>query len=402
MKKRKGKTVLILILLLVVWCGLAMYLRYSVENNTLNSFTVNIREGSKIGKSLDVSVKVEKSWYNDKNKLNQTVGAQYDGTITSHYESDIVDWKLIITLPQEGKLDSYWNGQYVVEDGKLIITPDEFTNDIKPGTSRTFGFVMISKELLNFTDFELIGYREVIYEDHPLYWPLVIGITAWAIFVVSYIISEFRARQYEERGRKDSEIIMQTMRTFVGIIDAKDPYTSGHSLRVAAYSKELGRRMQFKEEEIRILGYIALMHDCGKIGIDDSVLTKPGKLTQEEREQIQEHTTKGGRILENFTAIDGIKEGALYHHERYDGGGYPFGLKGEEIPLYARIICVADAYDAMNTKRCYRPRLPKDVILQELECNKGTQFDPVIAGHMIDMVREGYRCVEDILSQENE
>lgn len=402
MKKRRRTIVVVLTLLLMLWCALAMYLRYSVESNSINSFTVSIREGNKVGKSLDVFVEVEKSWYNDKNKLNQTVGAQYDGTITSHYESDIVDWKLIITLPAEGKLDSYWNGQYVVEDGKLIITPDEFTNDIKPGTSRTFGFVMISKELLDFTDFELIGYREVIYEEHPLYWPLVIGLFAWIVFAVSYIISEFRAKQYEERERKDSEIILQTMRTFVEIIDAKDPYTSGHSLRVASYSKELGRRMQFQEEEIRILGYIALMHDCGKIGIDDSVLTKPGKLTQEEREQIQEHTIKGGRILENFTAIEGIKEGALYHHESYDGRGYPFGLKGEEIPLYARIICVADAYDAMNTKRCYRPRLPKEVILEELECNKGTQFDPVIAGHMINMVREGYRCVEDVLSQENE
>lgn len=402
MKKRRKTIIVVLSLTLILWCAFAMYLRYDVERDTINSFTVNIKEGKTTGKAVDVSITPTKNWYNNKNKVNQTIGAQYDGTITSFYEGEIVDWKLIITVPEKSTLDSYWNGEYVLDGDKLIITPDEFTNDIAPGASRTFGFVMISKNILEFKDFEIVGYREAVYEDHPLYWILIFTLGCWVILAVSYIISEFRTKQYEERRQKDAEIILQTMRTFAGMIDAKDPYTSGHSLRVASYSQELGRRMQLDEEEIRNLGYIALMHDCGKIGIDDSVLTKPGKLTPEERTLIQEHTIKGGNVLENFTAIKGIKEGALYHHERYDGGGYPFGLKGEEIPLYARIICVADSYDAMNTKRCYRPRLPKDVILDELEQNKGTQFDEKIAQHMIDMIREGYRSVEDILAQGNE
>ncbi len=402
MKKRRKTIVIVLSLILIVWCVLAMYLRYTVEGETVNSFTVNIKDGKTAGKTVDISITSPKHWYNNKNKVGQTIGAQYDGTITSHSEGTIVDWKLVITLPENGDLDSYWNGEYEIEGDKLIITPDRFTNEITPGGSRTFGFVMISKNLLEFTDFELVGYREVVYEDQPLYWFLIFSLGCWIIVAVSYVISEFRTKQYEVRKQKDEEIILQTMRTFAGMIDAKDPYTSGHSMRVASYSQELGRRMQLSEEEIRDLGYIALMHDCGKIGIDDSLLTKPGKLTPEERALIQEHTVKGGHVLENFTAIKGIKEGALYHHERYDGGGYPFGLKGEEIPLYARIICVADSYDAMNTKRCYRPRLPKDVILEELEHNKGTQFDAVIAQHMIDMIHEGYRSVEDILAQGNE
>ena len=131
------------------------------------------------------------------------------------------------------------------------------------------------------------------------------------------------------------------------------------------------------------------MHDCGKIGIPDEILTKPAKLTEEEFKIMQGHTTYGGKVLKDFNAIDGIVEGALYHHERYDGGGYPEGLKGDKIPLYARIICVADALDAMNSDRCYRPHLPPDVIKQELKGNAGTQFDPDIVECALELIEDG-------------
>lgn len=397
MEKRRKTILIILSAVLVVWCMLAMYLRYSIESDPVNSFTVKISEGES-NENMDISVVATKHWYNDKYKVGQTVGAQYDGTISSRYEGKITEWKLIITLSEEGKLDSYWNGEYILEGNKLTIIPDVNTKEIFSDGSRTFGFVMITEKLLEFEEFELVGSREMKYTEQPLYWFLVFYIAIWIMLALSYVIAEIQTKRYEERRKKDGEIILQTMRTFAGMIDAKDPYTSGHSLRVASYSQELARRMNIGEEEIRNLGYIALMHDCGKMGINDSVLTKPGSLTPEERKFIQEHTVKGGHVLENFTAIEGIKEGALYHHERYDGTGYPYGLKGEEIPLCARIICVADAYDAMNTRRCYRSNLPKDVILDELEHNKGTQFDPEIAKHMIDMIHEGYCSVEDILA----
>ena len=138
------------------------------------------------------------------------------------------------------------------------------------------------------------------------------------------------------------------------------------------------------------------MHDCGKIGIPDSVLNKPGALNPDERKVIEEHTKVGGNILEHYTAIEGIKEGALYHHERYDGGGYPEGLKGDEIPFVARMICVADSFDAMNSDRCYRKHLPKEVIIKELEKNMGKQFDPDVAKCMIDLINEGViPCADD-------
>ena len=219
---------------------------------------------------------------------------------------------------------------------------------------------------------------------------LVVAAGLWAVGFLSYVIVSIRIRAYERRRRSDAKIITQTMNTFAGMIDAKDPYTKGHSARVSFYAQELGRRMGLSKDEVRNLGYIALMHDCGKIGVPDNVLTKPAKLGPEERKIIEEHTTRGGYVLENFTAIDGIRDGALYHHERYDGGGYPKGLKGSDIPLCARIICVADAYDAMNSDRCYRPRLPREKIVKELDDNAGKQFDPDVVAHMIAMLRDGY------------
>ena len=205
-----------------------------------------------------------------------------------------------------------------------------------------------------------------------------------------HITTYLRTAKYLKRQKRDAQIIIQSMNTFVNMIDAKDTYTQGHSARVAIYSREIARRMKFSEDEINTLYYIALMHDCGKIGIPDAVLKKPEKLTDSEWSLVKSHTQLGSKVLENFTAIDGIRDGALYHHEGYDGTGYPEGLKGEDIPLYARIICVADSYDAMNSNRCYRGHLEQDSILEELNANAGTQFDPTIVKHMIAMISDGF------------
>jgi len=146
--------------------------------------------------------------------------------------------------------------------------------------------------------------------------------------------------------------------------------------------------MHLEEDEVRNIGYIALMHDCGKMGIPDNILNKPGKLNEEERKIIETHTVMGGKLLENMTAIAGIREGALYHHERYDGKGYPEGLSDTDIPLYARIIGVADSFDAMNSDRCYRKRLGMDAIKKELQENAGKQFDPEVVKYMLRIIEE--------------
>ena len=131
------------------------------------------------------------------------------------------------------------------------------------------------------------------------------------------------------------------------------------------------------------------MHDIGKIGVPDSILNKPGKLTEEEMDIIRNHVNVGGEILKDFTALNGIADGAKYHHERCDGKGYCMGLSKEEIPRVARIIGVADSYDAMASDRCYRKALSEDVIVDELKKCSGTQFDPEVVPHMLAMIEEG-------------
>ena len=131
------------------------------------------------------------------------------------------------------------------------------------------------------------------------------------------------------------------------------------------------------------------MHDIGKIGMPDAVLQKNGKLTKEEYLEIQNHTAIGAFILKDFTAFDKVAEGALYHHERYDGNGYSRGLAGEEIPIEARIICIADAMDAMNSSRLYRARQSEEYIRSELIKERGKQFDPMLVDVLLTMIDEG-------------
>lgn len=184
--------------------------------------------------------------------------------------------------------------------------------------------------------------------------------------------------------RLNEEIIM----TLVGAIDAKDTYTNGHSNRVAKYARAIARKLGKSESEISDIYVSGLLHDVGKIGIPDTIINKPDRLTDEEYAVIKTHPAIGATILHNISAIPDIATGAHWHHERYDGRGYPDGLAGTEIPEIARIIGVADAYDAMTSKRSYRDVLPQEVVREELRVGKGTQFDPLFAQIMISLIEE--------------
>ena len=178
------------------------------------------------------------------------------------------------------------------------------------------------------------------------------------------------------------------VRVLAEAIDAKDTYTKGHSSRVAEYSREIARRLHYSEAaqyEIYIMG---LLHDVGKIGVSDAVITKPGKLSDEEYEQIKSHPEKGSKILLSLEEMPKLTVGARWHHERYDGKGYPDGLKAQDIPEEARIIAVADAYDAMTSNRSYRRTMDQKTVREEIEKGKGTQFDPRFADIMIQMIDE--------------
>jgi len=200
-----------------------------------------------------------------------------------------------------------------------------------------------------------------------------------------------KANQQEIKMLRDEQELMQnlfdqTASALASAIDAKDKYTHGHSGRVAAYSESIARTYGMSEEDCRKVYYAALLHDVGKIGIADSIITKDGKLTKEEFEEIKKHPTIGSQILSNISLSKHLSEGAHFHHEKYDGTGYPEGIAEEEIPVFARIIAVADAYDAMASKRSYRDPLPQQVVREEIVKGMGTQFDPEFAKVMIHLI----------------
>ena len=178
----------------------------------------------------------------------------------------------------------------------------------------------------------------------------------------------------------------QMLAALSSAIDAKDDKTQGHSQRVATYACVLGERMKLPQDRIDLLYQTGLLHDIGKIGISDAILRKSGVLSAEEYRVIQDHPLIGHNILKSITAMPEIAQGARWHHERYSGGGYPDGLIGEDIPLIARIICVADAYDAMTSDRVYRPALTKAQAREEILKCRGTQFDPHLTDLMIDII----------------
>jgi len=192
----------------------------------------------------------------------------------------------------------------------------------------------------------------------------------------------------EERRKKVERISTQVMRVLAKAIDAKDAYTQGHSVRVAHYAQELAARAGCSYEEQKMLYQMGLLHDIGKIGINDAVINKVGKLSDVEFVLMRQHPVLGAEILQGMTDFPQMVIGARWHHERYDGNGYPDGLKGSEIPWPARILAVVDAYDAMTSNRSYREMLSQEKVRQEIERCSGTQFDPEYAKLMIELIDE--------------
>lgn len=199
------------------------------------------------------------------------------------------------------------------------------------------------------------------------------------------------------KTRENESLFQHVIQTIAEAIDAKDTYTNGHSGRVADYSREIAKRYGYSEQKQKDIYMMGLLHDVGKIGVPDAVINKPAKLNDEEYELIKNHPVMGARILKNIKEMPSLATGARWHHERYDGKGYPDGLSGSEIPEEARIIAVADAYDAMSSRRSYREPLPQGVVREEIMKGKGTQFDPEFAQIMLEMIDEdtSYTMRED-------
>ncbi len=364
-------------------------------------------------------------------------GTIYDATVINTGDSIISNWTMRIDIESDTFLNNAWCGCFEVHqncDGQekvqtvdlrnykpedleldyfiadpdlmiplhrgdyLIYHPDIASKEYPINFSKTeeypkvvYGMIFYyqGEEPIDFQVFHVNYYLEKSFVNSIYFWLLGLGYLLWSVWTVMLIIMKIRLREVHLRFKQDEHIISQSIGVFTRFFEAKDTYTNGHSQRVALYSEMIAQKLGLSEDERRKFYYIALMHDCGKCYIPDEILKKPGRLTDEEFEVIKLHTVRGAEMLEDFTSIDNIREGVLYHHERYDGKGYPEGLAGEDIPLVARIICVADSFDAMNSRRCYRNKLSTECILFELESNKGKQFDPKIAGILLDLIKEG-------------
>ena len=193
---------------------------------------------------------------------------------------------------------------------------------------------------------------------------------------------------FKEKQENSYRMLVQTSEALASTIDAKDKYTNGHSRKVAEYSLMIAERAGKTMEQCQKIYLIGLLHDVGKIGIPDEIINKTTKLTDEEFNTIKTHPVVGDEILSKISSFPELRIGAKYHHERYDGKGYPEGLEGKQIPEIARIIAVADAYDAMASKRSYRDTLPQKIVRQEIVKGIGTQFDPRFAQIMLDLIDE--------------
>ena len=331
------------------------------------------------------------------------LASAWNGALEIH--QNVKGGELVATIPdlRDFRKDDYAL-EFLTVDGEsfvamregdyLVYTPSSSANalemPIQPHEGSVPGIIMYVANGESIEDSSLdVSYKfNRLITSEPLFWISVAGAGVWLIALTIFIITSLQIRHYKARHERDNEIINGSIETFTGFIDAKDPYTNGHSKRVAVYTKKIAKELGYDGETLDRIYYIALLHDCGKIAVPDNILGKPGRLTDEEFEVIKSHTVRGGEILSSFKSLDKAGEGALYHHERYDGKGYPEGKAGEEIPLIARMICVADSFDAMNTNRVYRKKLSRERIIEELENNKGLQFDPKIADIMLRLIKE--------------
>lgn len=218
----------------------------------------------------------------------------------------------------------------------------------------------------------------------------ILMLLMFSVIVAFCVVSARKINDAQEKERVSrlqiEEINANIIKALVSTIDAKDHYTGGHSQRVAKYATEIAKRMGKSEEEIEIIWRAGILHDIGKIRVPVEVINKKGKLNDEEFDQIRIHPVSGFLILKNIYDDERISYAAKFHHERYDGRGYPNGLAGENIPEVARIVAVADSYDAMASNRSYRKALPQEIVREEIAKGKGSQFDPAIADIMLQIM----------------
>ena len=379
----------IVVFLLLVVAGFAGLLFYTAYRNA-ESHEVLFNYNIDTEQSNPVFVRIEKGegWVTD-----EMFGCQYEFVVENNYKYPISKWNLTIPVPEGCYIDSDWEGDWTLKDEVLSVVPFETNEDVAVKSTRKAGLVLYMPEEQDLNGV-IIRYRVNIAYPETVMFKILVALFSFGVAsLIITILVGAHINRFEREHNSYKTVVNQALRTIANIIDTKDEYARGHSLRVAIYSKMLAEKMGMNEFDQERIYYIGLLHDIGKVGIPNSILTKPGRLTVDEYEIVKRHTQMGAQLMEGFTTIKGAENGIKYHHERYDGTGYNEGLKGEEIPVEGRIIAVADAYDAMSSKRCYRDILSYDYILNELKINAGTQFDPIIVNYMIELIEGGFAPV---------
>ncbi len=391
------ETLLIFVAVFVTLVTAYLVEKVCADNNVSSEYAIDMSlTGARL--SDGVYATVVKS---EENVTRNRYVAKYEFEIHNNSNVNISNWAAHITVPNDTEITNFWRVEANIEKGRLIFAPEFYNLSFSKGDTLSFGVVLNTQNSFYPEQISFRGYKSG--NSGGIFTKILYGaFIIWGALFVGFFVSNFNLKNYLEKQKNDVRIILQSMNTFISFIDAKDPYTRGHSRRVAMYAAEIAKRMRLSEDEVQNIYYAGLLHDAGKLSVPDAVLNKPGKLTDEERKLIQDHTVAGGKMLKQMSSLRGIRETALYHHERYDGTGYPEGLKGDTIPLYARIVGVADSYDAMSSNRVYRRHLNKDEIIEEIQQGSGTQFDPNIVPYMVDMINDGYVNVVKMETADND
>ncbi|MBQ9333279.1 MAG: HD domain-containing protein [Lachnospiraceae bacterium] len=288
-----------------------------------------------------------------------------------------------------------------------IIPQNNLTNIIYtnlPSGDYTFHLAIFDsagEKVLEEQKFDLVKEGELF--EQPVFMLYILILLSMIMIWFTWLVVQRQLNQQQIKLNMANETVMAIAKA----VDAKDVRTHQHSMRVAEYSAMIAEEMKCypwwkRSKEISNLRKAAQLHDIGKIGVPDSVLNKVGRLTDEEYAQMKSHVTRGAEILKDFTLIEHVADGARYHHERYDGKGYPDGLKGEEIPLMGRIIGVADAFDAMTSNRVYRNHMDTDYVIKEMQRGRGTQFDPDALDAFFRLIEKGVINLDELYAQKRE
>ncbi len=288
-----------------------------------------------------------------------------------------------------------------------IIPQNNLTNIIYtnlPSGDYTFHLAIFDsagEKVLEEQKFDLIKEGELF--EQPVFMLYILILLSMIMIWFTWLVVQRQLNQQQIKLNMANETVMAIAKA----VDAKDVRTHQHSMRVAEYSAMIAEEMNCypwwkRSKEISNLRKAAQLHDIGKIGVPDSVLNKVGRLTDEEYAQMKSHVTRGAEILKDFTLVEHVADGARYHHERYDGKGYPDGLKGEEIPLMGRIIGVADAFDAMTSNRVYRNHMDTDYVIKEMQRGRGTQFDPDALDAFFRLIEKGVINLDELYAQKRE